>query len=254
MEYLVFDKFIKDLNSAPFSLSCKLFDKLGIKYENYSDGSEFGFGYEKRYMSPDSFDGGFKNILTRGKDENKSIICLENNAYLGMKKASSELGIDANVEIALDVLAQHFSDKSKLVHSFEDFNIGYFQGDSKEANFESAKTLIENTKATYIKLKTEHFNDGYGLLDVDEKMAYEFAGEILYDAYDSGCDFLVVNDLRTFYIFDTLQKKIAKTKKRPLGENGMPVLSMAELIMIAQGDADKSQNHTDTHKTNVYFI
>lgn len=94
-----------------------------------------------------------------------------------------------------------------------------------------------------------HLPCGFEILGVNRELAVKFASEILFDAYDSGADFLCAKDEREFYMFDTLSRECEKAAGREIG--GFYVLRASELAALAGGEIPQT---LDNHKLKVALI
>ncbi len=264
-DFVVYEKLIPNLNTKPFNVSEELLSLFDISYEKFPQ-DKWDIGYEKRFLDKDFYKR-FEPILLHAKESNKTILTQENSSHLGLCEAKNKLQIDVQITSTCKILFEHLQ-KAKIKHNFSNFNAGIYQGDHKLMQNDFISKILHFLKAKEIKLQNTHNCSGFEILDIssekskkisnkfisslfrtfvpselNQEMAYDMAGDILFEAYDSGCDFLVVNDIRAFYIFDCLQKNIEKKKKRPLGESGMSVFSIYELLLLALGDTKMISTH-----------
>ena len=75
------------------------------------------------------------------------------------------------------------------------------------------------------------------------------ASKVLFDAFDSGADFLLVNDERDFEIFDGCSKEIKRFSNRDLPN--FYVLKFDEFLALASGEKPAS---LENHKLKVTLI
>lgn len=272
-DFILYDKLISNLNAKPFNASEELLKLFDISYEKFPQ-KACDVGYEKRFLDEDFYKR-FEGVLLHAKESNKTILTQENSSHLGLCEAMKKLQIPVQITSTCKIVYEHLQ-KAKIKHNFDNFNAGVYQGDHKLMENEFIPKILHFLKAKEIKLQNTHSCSGFEILDLNadkskkmannflsktltrafvlselnQDMAYEMAGDILFETYDSGCDFLVVNDIRAFYLFDNFQKNIAKTKKRPLGENGIPILSIYEVLLLALGET----NEISSHKIKPDFI
>lgn len=137
----------------------------------------------------------------------------------------------------------NFNEISNKDHKkdFSNFNIAVY-GDKMTKNF------IKNI-ANLINFNLENEKIPYDLLKFDEKIALKLAGEILFDAFDSGADFLLVNSKQDFDIFDSNAKKIESLFNRKL--HNFYVLDTNELLKLLNGNIPKSLN---SHKLKPLLV
>jgi len=81
------------------------------------------------------------------------------------------------------------------------------------------------------------------VLKVNEKLAFAFASKTIFNAFDSGADFLLASNEAEFYMFDTLSKKLEKFTNRSLQD--FYVLRVSELIELENSKIPASlKEHT----------
>ncbi|WP_440130136.1 HdrB C-terminal domain-containing protein, partial [Campylobacter concisus] len=84
---------------------------------------------------------------------------------------------------------------------------------------------------------------GFELLKVNEKLAFALASKTIFNAFDSGADFLLASNEAEFYMFDTLSKKLEKFANRSLQD--FYILRVSELIELENGKIPASlKEHT----------
>lgn len=253
--YILFDKTIENLNSAPFDATKKLFDLLNISYD-IASATNKDIGFEQRFLDLDKYYEIFKPTLLEAQENKKSIIALENSSYLGLFEAKNALHVNVEILMPWDIIFEKMTNNqtNTIVNYFENFSAGIYNGSCEISGQNSISKLLKLVKAKEISLQNSYEDDAYNILELDEKMALQRAGDILYDAFDSGCDFMIVSDIRSFNIFDSYQKKIEVVKKRPLGESGFPLLSISQVLLMALGKIDTSENQVNKHTIKPSFI
>ncbi|MCW1361036.1 DUF5644 domain-containing protein [Campylobacter sp. CCS1377] len=113
-----------------------------------------------------------------------------------------------------------------IKHYFENFNIGCY-------GFKPCEGLKTQLLAKFIDFENADKNSGYELLNLDSELAYKMAANIVLDAYDSGCDFLVVDKVKDFYMFDTCAKKLMQVSGRNFED--FYILNRMEFLGLIQG-------------------
>ncbi|MCV3439881.1 hypothetical protein L8W50_02880 [Campylobacter lari] len=161
------------------------------------------------------------NEYSRMMNEDNILAC-EYSSYEIMSKIEK-------IQYAPEVFLKHLK-QEHIKHFFEQFNIGVYQGFSN-ANFslELAKIL----KANIIDFERKYKSCGYGFLNLNAELAFKSAAAAMLDAYDSGCDFLVVEDFYSFYMFDKCYKELQAISNRNFED--FYILSFAELANLALG-------------------
>ncbi|WP_270989300.1 hypothetical protein [Campylobacter upsaliensis] len=126
--------------------------------------------------------------------------------------------------------------KEHLKHNFSNFNIACY-------NFDLDDSLKAKLKAHFIAFEKAYQNNGFSLLKLNEDLTYKMASEIILDAYDSGADFLLVNNTDDFFLFDTCAKKLMQSCGREFDD--FYVLSLKEFELLTQGTKPQSlKNHS----------
>ncbi|WP_103648933.1 HdrB C-terminal domain-containing protein [Campylobacter concisus] len=103
---------------------------------------------------------------------------------------------------------------------------------------------LDKFRANFINLNNK-FSCGFELLKVNEKLAFAFAfaSKTIFNAFDSGADFLLASNEAEFYMFDTLSKKLEKFANRSLQD--FYILRVSELIELENGKIPASlKEHT----------
>lgn len=248
-KYILFDGLL-ELNQAPINATKSILELLHVDYIE-ANSKQKDIGYNLRYY--EKYLDIFKPTLEFAKDKNSSILALENSSLLALKKANEIFQTNVDIKSANDIILQNLN--NDFTHYFDKFNVGiYYGSDDEEIEQNSISKILQKTKAHEINLQNRYKNDGYFLLDFNKDMAFKMAGDIIFDGFDSGCDFLIVNDIRSFYIFDNFQTNIAKRLKRPLSEVGVPILFISQILLMAYGKTKAEENFTNLHKVLPSFI
>ena len=101
---------------------------------------------------------------------------------------------------------------------------------------------LDKFRANFINLNNK-FPCGFELLKVNEKLAFALASKTIFNAFDSGADFLLASNDTEFYMFDTLSKKLEKFANRSLQD--FYILRVSELIELENGKIPASlKEHT----------
>ncbi len=135
-----------------------------------------------------------------------------------------------------------------IKHKFDGFKAGIYLGKTPKISSLMQKIIDISALKVYM-LKSTHNPDGESLIEYNSKMAYKMAGEILLEALDNGCDFLLVDDPAHLAMFDKKQKAIQKAVGRAIG---IPVISVEQLVFIALGEIEASQ--VLTHEIKPQFL
>ncbi|BCX79624.1 hypothetical protein [Campylobacter sp. 19-13652] len=122
----------------------------------------------------------------------------------------------------------------KLSERFNEFDAVYY---GREHSV-SGLSLFE--------IKSANLPSGFDYLGLNDELAIGLASRILFDAFDSGADFLLVDNDRDFYMFDTLSRECEKHTNRKI-EN-FYVLRVSELLAL---DGDWEAPELVKHKLKV---
>ncbi|WP_242647951.1 hypothetical protein [Campylobacter geochelonis] len=111
---------------------------------------------------------------------------------------------------------------------------------------EEAEIFVKNIYAKLVNFELKNQNCGSKIYNVDKECGVALASEILFDAFDSGSDFLLVNDKEAFEMFDKHSKEIESYTNRSLHD--YYVISADELVKLAKGE------HVDTLKSHTLKV
>ncbi|MGB2553099.1 DUF5644 domain-containing protein [Campylobacter sp. MOP51] len=131
-------------------------------------------------------------------------------------------------------------EKLNFKHDLKDFTI---------ASYGEILDDIRSLKAKFISTDSQNLPCGFELIGLNDELAFKLAGEILFDAFDSGADFLLVDNEQAFYMFDTLSNKLQKSIGRSLEK--FYILRTAELVSLANGEIPTSIKN---HKLKVRLV
>ncbi|BCZ18918.1 Heterodisulfide reductase, subunit B [Helicobacter sp. NHP19-012] len=90
------------------------------------------------------------------------------------------------------------------------------------------------------------------LLDIDSQMALKESARIRYAGIDLGADFLMVDALSQFHMFDTLAEQGSNAYQRD--HDRTSVLFLPQLILLALGERDIKALGLESHKNAVNFL
>ncbi|MDR2080920.1 MAG: hypothetical protein LBP54_03400 [Campylobacteraceae bacterium] len=270
--YIIFDKLHKKLITKPFKSAGERFlrEFYIAKYAIKTDITDIGA--ENYLLNQKLFAKRFAEILARAGKNGESIIAFDTSSYLSLLFSKRFIISSAEIKREIDqflnpleLTANFLADvihintfaashvvvesmKKKLKYQFDNFKAALYLGADIRIDERFNKELDKFFKA--IKLKCVKFGrefspDGYELLRYAPETAFKMAGAILLDAFDSGADFLIVSDARTFYLMEAQRKQITKAVGR---EIPIYILTLPQLALIAAGITDKSVLGFDAHK------
>ena len=137
------------------------------------------------------------------------------------------------LEIKENETSKNELEKIKSLDKFKEFKI---------AISDKIPEILDKFRANFINLNNK-FPCGFELLKVNEKLAFALASKTIFNAFDSGADFLLASNDAEFYMFDTLSKKLEKFTNRSLQD--FYILRVSELIEFENGKIPASlKEHT----------
>ena len=145
--------------------------------------------------------------------------------------------------------------KEALKHPFSEFNVAFYAGDFACPDItevqESAHLLLETIGAKVTSFSHWAKGDGFDIVAHDKKIAFQKAGAIIFDAFDSGAEILVVDSKETHFMIDQHKREVEKAVGRDIR---IPVLNISQIVALAVGITDKEALGLDAHKIAVEFI
>lgn len=136
------------------------------------------------------------------------------------------------------------SDFATIFGNFLDLNSKFeIKNKTKFANFTAAvygdDELVKFAKNLGLKtIKLQNSNLGFDILHSHQELALELASKVLFDGFDSGADFLLVNDKRDFYMLDAMSEKLCKKANRKTYD--FYILRADEVLNLANGQVPQS--------------
>ena len=140
--------------------------------------------------------------------------------------------------------------EESIAHRFEGFNAAFYHGPRTDrAAMDGASELLRCVGADEIRFSRSIMGCGEGLAKSASEIAYEKAGNILLDAFDSSADLFIVPDAALLRMFD-----IRKCSKAVGREIDIQVMSVAQLAAVVLGYTDKKAIGLDKSGCNISFI
>lgn len=219
-KYDVFKNLIPNLNHEPFLASFALFDKINL--ETNLINSENDIGFDDRKFNPKQYDENFIKVL----NEHDEILTLEDSSYEGLSYVLKKYNLNSKIYHINEILLAKY-DKFAITNTYKDFNICLYEGYFTNL----AEEVLIKLNANITRVHNE--NCGYFLKHISLDLAYKMAADILLKAYDSGCDFMVVSDIRAFDMLRVCQKELQKISGRKFE---FEIFSLSELLLLATGE------------------
>jgi hypothetical protein len=211
------------------------------KNENYTNhiiqalndveiGAQFHTNLENRIYNFD------KNIEEKIKDIQKKL-----NLFEDLDKQNFRINKTLIIDFGI------FIDNFEIKHDFKDFNIAYYPS----KNNEDTLNLLDKLNANMLSLDTLKLDLAKNTFNKNPQITYYVASTILLDAFDSNADFLLVDNLEDFYIFDYNRKQIEKVSGR---EIILPIIHINELQKLASGNHNEVKKTLEKHQVDPEII
>ncbi len=278
-KYVLFDAILDINHTLPLTTSAKeLLKVLNLEIPLLS-GASRDMGVE--FIGEDMSKFYIQNAktLALASNEKSGIVCTEDSSFLSLKTAVAELKKDDklrdevstelkkdNLELNLDIKIFTLADfiikefgvaklKKSIKNSFDKFLAALYLGSyqcqlSRFTDTDSYGKLLEATGLKLVEYDLKNQVCGYDINDANEELSYKMAGSLMLDMFDNAADFVVVNDARSFIMFDKEQKELEDSVGR---EIGLTVFGLAEVLLLALGITDKKRIGLDNHiiKTDI---
>jgi len=279
-KYVLYDAIIDINKTLPLVSSTKeLFKFLNLEIPVLKD-TVRDLGCDSLGVDPARFyEANAKNLALSSK-ENSHIVCVEDSSFLSLNltleklkkdeklrnvieetlaKEDLELDLDIKILNLADFLLQVLSKskiQKKVINSFEKFIAALYLGSyqcqiNKYSDTNVYSDILNSVSLKLIKYNLKNQVSGYDIYDLNEELSLKMAGTIMLDMFDNAADFVVVNDARSFVMFDALQKDLEKSVGR---EIGLSVFGLAEILLLAFGVSDREKLGLNDHKIKTDLI
>ena len=142
---------------------------------------------------------------------------------------------------------KEFEETYEIKHDFKDFNIAYYPSKNNEKTLD----LLSKLNANMLNLDTLKLDIAKNSFNKNPQITYYVASTILLDAFDTNADFLLVDTIEDFYVFDYNRKQIEKISGR---EIILPVIHVNELQKLASGKHAEAKKTLEKHKIDPEII
>jgi succinate dehydrogenase/fumarate reductase-like Fe-S protein len=219
------------IGDAILLLACDLIEKFPNKEKeilNRIKESEYGIQFHTSLSN---------RILNFDQSIEDKIVNLKNK--LNISKTVDKQNFKSSVSKKIDFGT--FKKVQNIKHDFKDFSLAYL----KSENSEDKSNLISNLKAKVLNLSSLNQDLAKDTFHLNPELTYKLTSTLMLDAYDSGADFIVVDNDQDFYLLDFNRKNMESVIGR---EINIPVLHINELENLAMGEYDLAKatfkNHT----------
>ncbi|WP_331774000.1 HdrB C-terminal domain-containing protein [Sulfurospirillum sp. 1612] len=279
-KYVLFDNII-DINATePIAISTRELLKF-LKVETLTikelsrDLGSHDMGYDKKGF----YVANAKNLALANK-EGGAIICAEDSVFLSiqltiqalrndaalkseidtlLKEQDLELDLDIQINTLADFLVEEIglSKISKLVkNNFGAFNAAIYLGSSQcqlsqFSTLGSYTDILKTLGAQCISYDLADQSSGYEIKEIKQELAFKMSGSLMLDMFDNAADFVLVNDARSFVMFDQHQRELEKTVGR---EIDLSIFSLAQLVLLAFGETNREVLGLKYHKIQTKII
>ena len=169
-----------------------------------------------------------------------------------------KFGVKKDEDCALETILDNITLEKiipEVKHPFSDFKVAFYAGDFEcqdvpEVKAE-AKKLLTAIGATVVDFDFVVRGDGFDIVSEDESVAYKKAGNIVFDAIDSGAEIIVVDSKESHFMMDQGKKFCEKYIGRDIR---VPVLNISQMVALAIGITDREKLGLDAHKIAVEFV
>ncbi len=165
--------------------------------------------------------------------------------YLNLFEPLEKQNFRLNKTLIIDF--ETFEENYEIKHDFKDFNIAYYPSKNPEQTFD----LLNKLNANILKLDSMKLDLAKNTFNKNPQITYHVAATILLDAFDNNADFLLVDTIEDFYIFDYNRKQLEKICGR---EVILPVIHKNELQKLASGNHKEVSRTLSKHQINPEII
>ena len=278
--YVLFDNVIDVNATEPIAISARELLKF-LKVETLTikalsrDLGSHNMGYDKKGF----YIANAKNLALANKEQ-CAIICAEDSVFLSLQLTIQALRNDAalkseidtllkeedlelDLDIKIDTLANFLvkeiglSKISKLVkNNFEAFNVAIYFGShqcqlSQFSTLDSYTNILKTLGAKLISYDLSNQSSGYEIHEINQKLAFKMSGSLLLDMFDNAADFVLINDARSFVMFDKYQRELEKTVGRDID---LSIFSLAQLLLLGFGETNREVLGLKYHKIQTKII
>ena len=278
--YFLYDTVIQSEKAPSFALSVRaLFDFLQLDVPCLK-GAKADVGSEVMALNRLKFVEHNAHTLALASKEGGSIVCAESSAFISLQltreallndaslreqvvsklsKSGLELNFETEVLSLESFLAQEVGLEklaSLVKHPFSAFYVAHFLGTSfcqarKFTDMSMSEKLLDVVQAKKVSFASSYESDGFEVYTTSPLLAKQCASKTLLDMFDNAADIILVDDARSFIMFDFYQKECEKVAGRDIN---VSVLTLAQVLLLAFGVTDKAKLGLDKHKVPVTLI
>jgi len=278
--YFLFDNIIQSEKAPSLSIAARsLLEYLNLDVPSLK-GSKADIGSEMMTLNKRKFIERNAYNLSLAARDGGALVCVENSAFISLqltKEAlSNESALRDDVALALSKQGLELNFQTEVLtfetflmnevgietltslvkHPFSDFYVAHFFGTSfcqarKFTDLGLTCKLLLATQAKKVTFERLFESDGFEVLDASETLAYTLASTTMLDMFDNAADMVLIDDARSFIMFDFYQKALEKSAGRDIE---LPVVSLAQILLLAFGERDKAKLGITKHKIALSLI
>jgi len=278
--YFLFESLVQREKTAPMVTAArKLIELLNIDAIPFK-GAKADFGTELMGLDTLKFLEHYAYNLTLAATQKRDILCIEQSSLIchahtkeillnddqlrfeiaeRLGKQNLSLNLEVNVLALEQLLLEEIGSEtlSALVkHPFQNFQTALFFGSNacrakKYRKEELMTQLLELIQLKSIPHESTYESDGFEVYDASPLLGKKLAAHAMLDMFDNAADFVLINDARSFIMFDFYQKELEKIAGR---EIELSILSLAELLLLAFGETHKKSMGLDQHKVAITLL
>lgn len=164
------------------------------------------------------------------------------SALLSLEKSEDKQNFKINKKTTLNFKEIN---SEVIENSFKGFSICYYGNKQKTINY------LNKLDSKYISLDTQNIDLAKNSFHINKDFTFKLASSVLLEAFDKGANFLVVDEINNFYLFDFNRKELNKVAGR---EVNIPVLHINELKALACGEIEVAKNSLKQHYINPEIV
>ncbi|BEG56494.1 Heterodisulfide reductase, subunit B [Helicobacter sp. NHP21005] len=263
--YLLYTAYPQTYNFAPLLMSTRLLlQKLNLHFVELPcvfDGGHWGrLADLEKFLSANAYN------LALAHKVGGVLLCAEEDVYQNATYTKALLGSEPSLlESVNNSLAAYdlsYSPKAQVVFlndllakevlqlepitPFKGFSAVWFKESAQEHPALLRWLNLHTHSPLFSKESYAH------LLDIDREMALKESARIRYAGIDLGVDFLMVDALSQFHMFDTLAAQGSSAYQRD--HDSTSALFLPQVVLLALGERDMKALGLDSHKNAFNFL
>ncbi len=169
-----------------------------------------------------------------------------------------KFGVQRDEDCALETIVDNITLEKvseSLKYPFLDFKVAFYAGDFACKDLaevkEEATKVLETIGAKVVPFSYWSKGDGFDIVASSKEIGFKKAANIIFDAFDSGAEILVVDSKETHFMIDQHKAECEKALGRDIR---IPVLNIAQMVALAVGITNREKLGLNAHKIEVTLI